>query len=133
MLCLFASPACGLPYEINTDGIERKMWCKCSTFNCNCAYRLHCRTPPRKVLSWLGSEAKPEVCREGASYSGSCFCYKSCACNTTEVESSERVYGGKAMHLNICEQTRDAQSQPRRPSLAHITTGGAPTKPFFAN
>ena len=88
-----APPSLALPYDIETDGIERRMWCKCSTFNCNCAYRLRCRTAPRKVLSWLGTAAKPEVCREGASYMGTCFCHKSCACNTTEPEASKRVYG----------------------------------------
>ena len=88
-----APPSLALPYDMETDGIERRMWCKCSTFNCNCAYRLRCRTPPRKVLSWLGTAAKPEVCREGASYMGTCFCHKSCACNTTEPEASKRVYG----------------------------------------
>ena len=85
-------PSIGLPYEVEHDGIERKMWCKCSTFSCNCAYRLHCRTPPKKVATWLG--AGSYRCSEGADYTGSCFCYKSCACNTTEPEASKRIYGG---------------------------------------
>ena len=93
VLGMLAPLTLGLPYEVEHDGIERKMWCKCSTFQCNCAYRLSCNTPPAKVARWIGTEAKPERCEEGAAYSGTCFCHKSCACNTTEPEDSKKQYG----------------------------------------
>ena len=83
-----------LPYEVEHDGVERKMWCKCSTYLCNCAYRLHCRSSPAVVVRWMGTEDQPERCSDGASYSGTCFCHKSCACNTTEDAESRRLYGG---------------------------------------
>ena len=41
----------------------------------------------------MGTQDAPNVCSEGANYQGSCYCYKSCNCNTTESERSKELYG----------------------------------------
>ena len=33
-LCVLIPLSHGLPYEVEHDGVERQMWCKCSTYKC---------------------------------------------------------------------------------------------------